>query len=424
MSLISVLRTGVSGMNAQSNRISTVAENVQNSSTTGYKRSSAEFSSLLIDGGSTANYTSGAVETTIRRSIGSQGPVTFTSSKTDLAIQGNGFFVVQDDNKASYLTRAGNFVVDGPTGNLVNAGGFTLMGYSLVDGKAPTPALNSTAGLVPVNMASLALRASPSTKATVGGNLSAGTPALGGTVSPTNFSKKTSLVTYDKLGNSVTLDIYLKHSPERAAIPADPTTTPPTAAVPAVLPNTWTAAVYAPDGTALTGAVEFVFNAAGKLTGPTTTSFTIPGGEPFTLDMSGMTQLAGADALQGTANGKAPSAVTGTEFGSDGIVYATYADGTRLEAFKIPVAEVKSPDNLDPRAGNVYLPSLNSGDLQIGFAGLGGLGTIKASALEQSNVDVSTELTSMIESQTVYTANSKVFMTGNELLETLMNLKR
>ncbi|KQU30155.1 flagellar biosynthesis protein FlgE [Methylobacterium sp. Leaf94] len=412
MSLISVLRTGVSGMNAQSNRISTVAENVQNSSTTGYKRSAAEFSSLLIDGGSTANYTSGAVETTIRRSIGTQGPVTFTSSKTDLAIQGNGFFVVQDDNKASYLTRAGNFVVDGPTGNLVNAGGFTLMGYSLVDGQAPTPALNSTDGLVPVNMASLGLRASPSTKATMGGNLAADTPTLGGTVSPTNYSKKTSLVTYDKLGNSVTLDIYLKHAP------ADAAATPP------VLPNTWTASVYGPDQTALTAPIQFVFNADGKLSGPTTASFTIPGGEPFTLDMSGMTQLAGADALKGTANGKAPSAVTGTEFGPDGLVYATYADGTRLEAFKIPIAEVKSPDNLDPRAGNVYLPSLNSGDLQIGFAGLGGLGTLKASALEQSNVDVSTELTSMIESQTVYTANSKVFMTGNELLETLMNLKR
>jgi flagellar hook protein FlgE len=413
MSLISVLRTGVSGMNAQSNRISTVAENVQNASTTGYKRSAAEFSSLLIDGGSTANYTSGAVETTIRRSIGSQGPVTFTSSKTDLAIQGNGFFVVQDDNKASYLTRAGNFVVDGPTGNLINSGGFTLMGYSLVDGQDPTPALNSTDGLVPVNMASLGLRATPSTKATMGGNLAADTPALGGALSPTNYSKKTSLVTYDKLGNSVTLDIYLKHAP------VDPAATPP------VLPNTWTASVYAPDGTALTAPpVTLAFDTNGKLTGPTTTSFTIPGGEPFSLDMSGMTQLAGADALKGTANGKAPSAVTGTEFGSDGLVYATYADGTRLAAFKIPVAEVKSPDNLEPRAGNVYLPSLNSGDLQIGFAGLGGLGTIKASALEQSNVDVSSELTSMIESQTVYTANSKVFMTGNELLETLMNLKR
>jgi flagellar hook protein FlgE len=412
MSLISVLRTGVSGMNAQSNRISTVAENVQNASTTGYKSSAAEFSSLLIDGGSTANYTSGAVETTVRRSIGSQGPITFTSSKTDLAIQGNGFFVVQDDNKAPFLTRAGNFVVDGPTGNLVNAGGFSLMGYSLADGQDPSPALNSTDGLVPVNMASLGLRTTPSTKATIGGNLSADTPALSGVVSPTNFSKKTSVVTYDKLGKSVTLDVVFKRSP------ADPSAAPP------VLPNTWTASVYDPDKNVLAGPIPFVFGADGKLSGPNTMSFTIPGGDPFTLDMGGLTQLAGADALKGTADGKAPSAVTGTEFGPDGVVYATYADGTRLGVFKIPVASVKSPDNLDPRAGNVYQTSLNSGDLQIGFAGLGGLGTVKASALEQSNVDVSTELTAMIESQTVYTANSKVFMTGNELLETLMNLQR
>ncbi|MGU3359020.1 flagellar hook protein FlgE [Methylobacterium sp. M6A4_1b] len=419
MSLISVLRTGVSGMNAQSNRISTVAENVQNSSTTGYKRSAAEFSSLLIEGSSTANYTSGAVETTVRRSIGAEGPITFTSSKTDLAIQGNGFFVVQDENKAPYLTRAGNFVVDGPTGNLVNAGGFALLGYSLADGQDPNPALNSTDGLVPVNMASLGLRATPSTKAAVTGNLSADSAPLSGTLSPTNFSKKSSLVTYDKLGNSVTLDIYLGRS---AASPGDPTATPP---VPAVSANTWTASVHAPDGTALTAPpVTLVFGADGKLSGGASASFTIPGGEPFTLDLSGMTQLAGAYDLKGSANGKAPSAVTGTEFGSDGLVYATYADGTRLGAFKIPLAAVKSPDNLNPRAGNVFQTTLESGDLQVGFAGLGGLGTVKASALEQSNVDVSTELTTMIESQTVYTANSKVFMTGNELLETLMNLKR
>jgi len=419
MTLFSTLRTGVSGMNAQSNRISAVAENVQNASTTGYKRSAAEFSSLLVEGGNTSNYTSGAVETTIRRSIGAEGPITFTSSKTDLAIQGNGFFMVQNENKSPYLTRAGNFVVDGPTGNLVNAGGFTLLGYPIIDGQDPNPALNSTDGLVPVNMANLGLRASPSTKATVSGNLSAGTSSITGDVSPEKYSKKTSLVTYDKLGNSVTLDIYLGRS---AGDPGNPTAVPP---VPATISNTWTAAVYGPNNTALTAApVTLAFDSNGKLNGTNTTSFAIPGGELFTLDMSGMTQLAGADSLNGTANGKAPSAVTGTEFGSDGVVYATYADGTRLEAFKIPIGEVKSPDNLSPRAGNVFQTTLNSGDLQIGFAGLGGLGTIKASALEQSNVDVSTELTSMIESQTVYTANSKVFMTGNELLETLMNLKR
>ena len=418
MSLISVLRTGVSGMNAQSNRISTVAENVQNSSTTGYKRTSAEFSSLLIENNSTTNYTSGAVETKVRRAIGAEGPITFTTSKTDLAIQGNGFFVVQDENQAPYLTRAGNFVVDGPTGNLINSGGFSLMGYSLVDGAEPNPALNSTDGMVPVNMASLGLRATPSTKATVTGNLSADTAPLSGIVSPDNFSKKSSIVTYDKLGNSVTLDIYLKRSvPTAGDATADPV-------IPAVLDNTWTAAVYDPDGVALTGPVTFVFGADGKLSGTTKANLTIPGGEAFSLDLSSMTQLAGAYDLKGTANGKAPSAVTGTEFGSDGVVYATYADGTRLGAFKIPLAEVKSPDNLNPRAGNVFQTTLESGDLQIGFAGLGGLGNVKSSALEQSNVDVSSELTTMIESQTVYTANSKVFMTGNELLETLMNLKR
>lgn len=406
MSLISVLRTGVSGMNAQSNRISNVAENVQNASTSGYKRVSSEFSSLLLDGTTNSAYNSGAVETKTRRAISEDGAISFTTSKTDLAIQGNGFFVVQDDSKAPFLTRSGNFVVDGPSGNLVNAGGFTLMGYSLAGG-APSPSLNSTAGMVPVNLSGFGMRATPSTAANISGNLSADTTALSGTLSPTNYSKKTSIVTFDEQGKKVTLDVYLARSSTA---------------------NQWSANVYAPDGTALASNIPLAFGSDGKLTGAAATaakaSFTIPGGKAATLDLSGATQLAGDYSLTGTADGKAPSAVTGTEFSADGTVYATYADGTRMAAFKVPLADVKSPDNMDPRAGNVFQTTIASGDIQIGFAGAGGLGTLKSSALEQSNVDVSTELTTMIESQTVYTANSKVFMTGNELLDTLMNLKR
>jgi flagellar hook protein FlgE len=416
MSLISVLRTGVSGMNAQSNRISAVAENVQNSSTTGYKRTSAEFSSLLIEGNTDNAYNSGSVETTIRRAISEGGSVTATTSKTDLAVQGKGFFVVQDENKAPLLTRAGNFVVDGPTGNLVNSGGFTLMGFNILNGDA-SPTLNGVQGMVPVNMSNLSMRATPSTSATISGNLSAETPSLSGTLSPTNYSKKSSLVTFDKLGNTVTLDVYL------GKVAASSTSTPP------VPPNTWSASVYAPDGTALTSpALTLSFGSDGKLSGAAATaakaSYTVPGGETLSLDMSSATQLSGSYDLKGSANGKAPSSVTGTEFSAEGIVYATYADGTRLAAFKVPLADVKSPDNLEPRAGNVFRTNIESGDLQIGFAGTGSLGALKAGALEASNVDVSSELTTMIESQTVYTANSKVFMTGNELLETLMNLKR
>ncbi|MDR7040026.1 flagellar hook protein FlgE [Methylobacterium sp. BE186] len=412
MSLIGVLRTGVSGMNAQSNRISTVAENIQNSGTTGYKRTSTEFSSLLLESADYGNYNSGAVETAIRRSVGEQGPIAFTNSKTDIAIQGNGFFVVQDTNKGSYLTRSGNFVVDGPTGNLVNAGGFTLMGYSLANGE-PSPALNSVQDMVPINVSQIGTQARPSNAGSIAGNLPYDEPILPATPAPVPvgaaYSKKTSLVTFNNLGQAVTLDIYLAKTAS----------------------DTWSVSIY--DASAkppytlpsrpLTTS-NLTFGANGKPPFGTTTTVTVPNGQPVKIDLSNVSQLAGAYALNGAANGSAPTSVTGAEFGTDGTVYAIYADGTRAAAYKVPLADVPSPDNLEPRAGNVYTMSPKSGDLLIGFAGLNGRGTIKAGALEQSNVDVSTELTAMIESQTVYTANSKVFMTGNELLETLMNLKR
>ena len=122
MSLYGMMRTGVSGMNAQANRLSTVADNIANSGTTGYKRSSTEFSSLIIPS-TTGNYTSGGVTTTIRTSIAQQGDLKYTSSGSDLAINGDGFFVVQNSSGTPYLTRAGSFVPDGE-GNLVNAAGF------------------------------------------------------------------------------------------------------------------------------------------------------------------------------------------------------------------------------------------------------------------------------------------------------------
>lgn len=397
MSLIGVLRTGVSGMNAQSNRISTVAENIQNASTTGYKRTSTEFSSLLVESNAVGDYNSGAVETTIRRSVGQDGPIASTTSDSDLAISGNGFFVVKDASGAPSLTRAGNFVVDGPTGNLVNAGGFTLQGYSLANGE-PNPVLNGIADLQPINVSSLGQQARPTLNGTIDGNLSFETPVSTGAV-----SKKSSLKVFDNVGQAKILDVTMTKTGA----------------------STWTVsfADQAAPGTAL-ASTTLTFDANGKVASGGTATLTVPNGRPMTIDLSAMTQLSGNTALSGTADGSAPTAVTGTAFGSDGTVYATFADGTRKAAFKVPLADVASPDNLSPRAGNVFIPSTDSGDIQVGFAGENGRGAIKSRALEQSNVDVSTELTTMIESQTVYTANSKVFMTGNEMLETLMNLKR
>ena len=129
MSLYGVMRTGVSGMNAQATRLSSVAENVANVNTTGYKHSTCEFSSLLLST-CPGNYEPGSVLTNIRNHVSTQGSVRDTTSSTDLAIVGTGFFVVADPSGSPVLTRAGSFVPDGD-GNLVNAAGFSLMGYRL-----------------------------------------------------------------------------------------------------------------------------------------------------------------------------------------------------------------------------------------------------------------------------------------------------
>ena len=132
MSLYGVMRTSVSGMNAQANRLATVAENIANVSTTGYKRASTEFSSLLLNS-CPGNYSSGSVFSNIRYAVGEQGSLLNTNSVTDLAIGGDGFFVVTDNAGMPFLTRAGSFVPDG-NGDLVNAAGFFLIGYRIGSG--------------------------------------------------------------------------------------------------------------------------------------------------------------------------------------------------------------------------------------------------------------------------------------------------
>ncbi len=394
MSLYGVLRSGVSGMNAQSNKLGTVAENIQNSSTTGYKRASTEFSSLILPS-SEGNYNSGSITSRVRYTIA------YTTSGSDLAISGNGFFVVTNPGGSLYLTRAGNFVLDGRNGNLVNAAGFTLMGYKLGAG-AVEPSLNSLDGVEPINLSSFAMQAAGSTAGTFKGNLPDGDPI----VVPPAISKQSSLQVYDKVGNPIKVDITLSKisatqwsiSVANGTNPADPLTG--------------------------TTTMTLTFDADGQITGPSVLNFNIPGGEPFALDMSGMTQLAGEYNVTGSSNGNAPSAVKDVEFASDGTVYAVYEDGTRVGAYRIPLATVPSPDNLSPRAGNVYETTASSGGYQVGFPEMSGFGSIASGALEGSNVDIGTELTAMIEAQTSYTANSKVFQTGSELLDVLMNLKR
>jgi len=421
MSLYGMMRTGVSGMNAQANRLSTVADNIANASTTGYKRSSAEFSSLIIPT-VTGNYTSGGVTTTIRTSISQQGDLKYTTSGSDLAINGSGFFVVQGSDGTPVLTRAGSFVPDSQ-GRLVNAAGFQLMGYSYENG-IPSVVANGLGGLVPITISQTDLVAVPSSTGVFTANL----PADAEIVDPADlpsangpnakYTAKSSLVTYDHLGGEQLLDVYYTKTG----------------------PNTWEVAIFkqsdaAADtsfpygGDELVGTQTLTFDPSnGKLTTtPLNVDVTIPGppSQSIAIDLSKMTQLDKSyTVVDAKVDGAAPSGIKGVQISEDGIVYAQYENGAMKAIFRIPVADVPSPDLMQVLPGNVFAPTGDSGTVQLGFPNEGGRGKIVAGALENSNVDIAQELTDMIESQRSYTANSKVFQTGADLMDILVNLKR
>jgi flagellar hook protein FlgE len=151
----------------------------------------------------------------------------------------------------------------------------------------------------------------------------------------------------------------------------------------------------------------------------------VPNGQTLRLDMAESSELADEfQILKSDVNGNKPSSVESVEFAGDGTLYAVYGNGARVGIYRIPLATVPSPDNLTPEAGNAYSVSADSGNLQLGFPGTALFGKIRSSALEKSTVDTASELTTMIESQFAFTANSKVFQTGGELMEVLVNLKR
>jgi flagellar hook protein FlgE len=277
----------------------------------------------------------------------------------------------------------------------------------------------------------MALEATPSTLGTFHANVPVSATDVAAGARPSanivasEYTAKSSITAIDNVGREVTLDVYYTKTTtantwEVAVFDAS------TASVPGPFP--YGALGSPPLHTATlefdpaTGRVDTVTpaNPAGLAI-----TFTVPNGMPLTLDISQSSELAeNFQVLMPTVNGNTPSSVEGVEFNKDGTLYAVYGNGARVGIFKVPLATVPSPDNLTPQAGNVYSVSADSGNLQLGFPGTSLFGEIRSSQLEKSTVDTATELTTMIESQFAFTANSKVFQTGGELMEVLVNLKR
>lgn len=421
MSLFGTLNTAVSGMTAQATYLSAIGNNISNSSTTGYKEATTSFESQL-DSQSAGTYTSGGVSTKVGYAVGTQGTLTTTTSSTDLAINGSGFFVVKDTTSGTTaLTRAGSFVASS-TGTLVNTAGYTLMGYKLTNGVTDTSS-DTASNLTAVDVSSGQLTATASTAGSMTFNVDSAATAVTGDTPSSNasdaaYTSKTSLTAYDNLGNAVTLDVYLTKTGD----------------------NTWQATTYNAADAASGGGFPYSSSAlssqtldysgtTGALTsvdGSTTAlnlSIPVPNGSTLSVNVANTTQLASSfSASNTTINGNAPSSLSSVSVGTDGTVSAVYANGTTKAIYKVPLATVESPDNLTSSSGNVYTTNLQSGGMTLTTAGSGGTGTISGDSLESSTVDLATELTAMISAQRSYEANSKVLQASSDLLKTVDQL--
>jgi flagellar hook protein FlgE len=413
---MSILNTSVSGMQGNSNWLSTISQNVANANTSGYKNVETEFSSL-VDQISNGDAAFGGVSTSQVSRNGLQGNVVSASATTDLAVQGAGFFVVSDASGTMYLTRNGSFMPDA-SGNLVNSAGYYLMAANVQDGASPLAA-NSLTGLEKVNV----VNAGETATATTSGVLSANLPSTASPVAPANlpstnsasstYTDATSLVVYDNLGGSHTINVYLTNTGS----------------------NTWEVDAYDAAGASAGAGFPYssgplatqtlTFNpTTGALSSGSPLSFSVPSGQTMNLDISNMTQLAaGFNVSAATVNGNSPSGITGVSISTSGSLMFNYANNTSAVAYDIPLANVVSPNNLTSVNGGAYLPTSSSGPIYLGTAGGGGFGKIEASSLESSTVDLATELTDMIQAQSAYEANSKVFQTGANILDVLNGLK-
>ena len=414
MSLYGAMLTGVSALDANSRALNVTSSNIANVNTVGYKTSVGAFSTFLASANNVGNqaFQAGVRVHTIQN-VGEQGQLTSTGSATDIAISGNGFFVVSPDATGAqqYYTRAGSFAPDA-NGVLRNAAGYYLQGWQL-DANGNMPANRSA--LTTVDLGSLAGTATPTSAMNLKANLDA-SAAVGDT-----FSQTVNI--YDSQGGARPMQLTFTK----------------TAA------NTWSYAVsYQGPGGDLSGPITetgtgtLTFNADGTLASPPSTTFTVPwdatatglASQDFTINFGttgkadGLSQFDAASGMTTAGVNGAPSgALAGVSIDEDGYVTALFDNGLRQKVYKLPVATFANPDGLNALPGNAYALSDESGTPAVVEAKTGGAGAIASSALEASTVDLAKEFTDLITTQRAYSAATRIITTADDMMQELLQIK-
>lgn len=425
MSILNAMYTGVSGLEAESSDLNIIGNNISNANTYGFKESRAAFDNVM--GSIDPSATGDGVQLGSSQQVFTQGSLLNTGVSSDLAISGNGFFVVQ----GSVGGVAGNYYErDGQTstnaqGQLVDSNGLALQGYAI----GANGQMSSTLGAI--TLPTSALTPQPTTTVSMSANLQATSSTTSTTFDPTNPTAtsnfNTSINVYDSRGVSHQASVYFTQTGA----------------------NSWTynALVPAQDtggqagGTPTTissGTLTFNSNGSLNTVTPSSTSVTFTDASSQTINFSfgsqtstggtgldGLTQFGTPSVISSqTQNGYASGAMSGVQVGQDGTVSGVYSNGQTIPVGQLAIATFPSTSGLTSAGNNLWAGTQKSGAAALGAAGVGGRGSISSGSLEQSNVDITAQFVDLIAQQRAFEADSKTVTTADQMMQSLMQMKQ
>lgn len=414
MRLFSTLNTAREAMVSHGAAIATVADNLANSNTPGFKGRRVEFANLLAD-------TQGSLysepeevghgsKVSSIHTLQNQGPVEFTDQEMDFAITGEGFFVVSD-GVDTYYTRAGNFAVNN-VGEIVTQDGLQVMGY----------AADGTATLGVLNVGEVTTQAIPTSTATLTGNLDVeadivAVPAAGATYTQINqasaFNNTVEVV--DPLGSRHSIALQFFHTGL----------------------GEWTMQAYTDgaetggtEGTpVLLGSQVLTFDNVGRQAETATPLSVTPswgngsGGTAVSIDLTQFTGFSSPSNVSSIiSDGQVPGTLVGINLSEDGTIEGALDSGSTVELGAVAIGRVLNPDSMSSVGNNMFVLSGDTSDVTVGRPDSEGRGSVQNGALEASNLDTAKEFVDVIKYQRGYQANSQMIQTANELINTTLQL--
>lgn len=441
MSILHAMYSGVSGIQAEGEALGVVGDNISNTNTVGFKAQRAVFQDVLghsISAGTSTALPGSGVRMSGVQQMFTQGSLSNTGVATDLALSGDGFFVMNGSLSGvtgNFYTRNGQWTID-KDGYLGNADGLKAQGYAAL----PNGTFSAAVSSIQVPTAAISPHATTTLDVTANLDSSAATPALAwdpqNPSATSNFS--TSISVFDSLGNSHTVDVYFRKT---AAGAWDWHAMGQTSELSAPAPGAATD-VYTEIGTG-----SMTFTTAGALdtmtpnpptmgmtfTGAAAQTITANFGSPITpavggtagTGLDGITQFAGKSNVSSQQqDGYASGSLSGIGVDGTGVVRGMYTNGQQLAIGQLAIAKFQANESLGRAGNNMWIETRESGNAALGTAGSGGRGAVSAGALEGSNVDLAQQFVDLIAHQRAFEANSKTITTADEMLQTLQNIKR